>query len=120
MRGSSSCLDAIHGDIAVGIGERSRLFEPLVNPLAAHLRAHVRQIRAEHLRPIDVLKAMAAGAIQVGEQLAAAIQLRRLRQLIAMAGAARALNEMNRQNGLFPGERRFVGLRHFGCRPWPR
>ena len=56
---------------------------------------------------------MAALTIQFGEKLAAASQLWRLGQVGVMACAAGSLNEARWQNGLFPGQRRFVSFGNF-------
>ena len=71
---------AVHSRVAAVVGDGARFFQPLVNPLPADLRADVGQVGPEHFGAVDVLQAMAAGAIQIGDQLAAAIELRSLRQ----------------------------------------
>jgi hypothetical protein len=59
---------------------------------------------------------MATAAIEFFEEVAPSVELWCLGQIIVMARTARTLNEMGRQNGLFPGEGCFMRFSDFSGR----
>src|ERR1700676_1641063 len=108
-------LVAIHRGIAVLVEDRARFFQPLVDPLATNLRPDVCEIWPEHPGTSDSRQEVAALAIQFGEKLATACQLRGFCELILMAGTAGSLDEPDRQQRLLPGACGVVRFRHLGC-----
>ena len=108
---------AVYDGIAIAVGDRAGFLQPLIDPLPADLCADVGQVGPDHVRAFHILQPVAARAIELRHELAAAIELRRFRQIGAMARAARSLNEMHGQERLLPCERGFMRLGHFGRRP---
>jgi len=107
-------LVAVDGGIPGIIDDGARFFQPLVDPLAAHLVADVREVGSDHRRRLDAGQAMATHAIEFRQQLTALGQPGRLGKVGLMADAARGLDITSGQEWLLPRQRGFVGLSDLG------